>query len=204
MPLRTRVRALRAHARDAAAQGMPWQAVMDRIRPMGQALWQSLDAAEQGRFLRHVVRYWDVHRHRIAESVHAQVDALERSGQLQRHRARLGALLVQGSTLQLHAQGPDGAMAPLNVGAVINATGVETRARAMRNPLLQQLLADGHARPGPHGLGLDSDADGHLRDAQGRPQPALQVVGSLRIGTLWESLAIPELRVQAQHAGTSG
>lgn len=200
MPLRARVRALRAHARDAAAQGIPWQAVMDRIRPMGQALWQSLDAVDQARFLRHVVRYWDVHRHRIAEPVHARADALERSGQLLRHRARLGALLVQGSTLQLHAQGPGGAMAPLAVGAVINATGVETRARAMRNPLLQQLLADGHARPGPHGLGLDSDADGRLRDAQGRSQPTLQVMGSLRIGTLWESLAIPELRSQAQQA----
>lgn len=200
MPLRARVRVLRAHAREAAAQGVPWQGVMDRIRPLGQALWQSLDGADQRRFLRHVVRYWDVHRHRIAESVHAQVDALERSGQLQRHRARLGTLLVQGSTLQVHAHGAAGALAPLNVGAVINATGVETRALAMRNPLLQQLLADGHARPGPHGLGLDSDADGALRDAQGQAQPGVQVVGSLRIGTLWESLAIPELRSQAQQA----
>ncbi|MGH8036254.1 MAG: FAD/NAD(P)-binding protein [Stenotrophomonas sp.] len=200
MPLRARMRALRGHVRDAAAQCLPWQSVMDRIRPLGQALWQSLDGADQRRFLRHVVRYWDVHRHRIAETVHAQVAALEQSGQLQRHRARLDALLVLDGTLQLHAHGPQGGMQPVNVGAVINATGVETRALAMRNPLLQQLLADGHARPGPHGLGLDSDAAGRVRDAQGQPQPGLQLVGSLRIGTLWESLAIPELRVQAQQA----
>ncbi|MFL9583571.1 FAD/NAD(P)-binding protein [Stenotrophomonas sp. AB1(2024)] len=203
MPLRARMRALRGHVRDAAAKGIAWQGVMDRIRPLGQALWQGLDAADQRRFLRHVVRYWDVHRHRIAETVHAQLVALEQSGQLQRHRARLDALLVLDSTLQLHAHGAHGGMPPLNVGAVINATGVETRALAMRNPLLQQLLADGCARPGPHGLGLDSDAAGVLRNAQGQAQPGVQVVGSLRIGTLWESLAIPELRGQAQEAAVA-
>lgn len=200
MTLRQRMRALRGHVRDAAAQGIAWQAVMDRLRPLGQALWRSLDDADQRRFLRHVVRYWDVHRHRIAEPVHAQVAALERSGQLQRYRARLDTLLIQAGTLQIHARGHAGVLPPLNVAAVINATGVETRAVAMRNPLIQHLLAQGHARPGPHGLGLDSTVDGAMLDAQGQPQPGLQLIGSLRIGTLWESLAIPELRTQAEQA----
>ena len=39
-----------------------------------------------------------------------------------------------------------------------------------------------------------------LIDADGRPQPTLRVLGSLRIGRLWESLAIPELRGQAAQA----
>ena len=197
LPLRARMRQLREHVRTAQAQGLPWQAVMDRIRPLGQALWRSLGEADQRRFLRHVVRYWDVHRHRIAESVHDALMAAEQSGQLQRHRARLDAVLVQDANLQVHGRGTP----PFNVGALINATGVETRALGLRNPLLQQLLAEGHARPGPHGLGLDADPDtGQLHDAQGTPQPGLWLVGSLRIGTLWESLAIPELRVQAQQA----
>ncbi|MCF7749300.1 FAD/NAD(P)-binding protein [Bacillus subtilis subsp. subtilis] len=201
LPLRQVLRALRAHARDAVAQGLPWQSVMDRIRPLGQALWLGLDGADQRRFLRHVVRYWDVHRHRIAETVAAQVAALEQSGQLQRHRARLDTVLVLDGTLQVHAHGAGGGLPPLQVGALINATGVETRANAMRNPLVQQLLADGHARPGPHGLGLDSSVEhGQLLDSAGRPHLGIQLVGSLRIGTLWESLAIPELRGQAQQA----
>lgn len=207
MPLRQRMRVLRGHVRDAAAQGIAWQSVMDRVRPLGAALWLSLDSADQRRFLRHVVRYWDVHRHRIAASVHAQVAALEQSGQLQRHRARLDALLLQDGVLQVHARAPHGVLAPLSVAAVINATGVETRAPAMRNPLLQHLLGNGLVRPGPHGLGLDSSAEeGWLYDAAGQAQPRLGVVGSLRIGTLWESLAIPELRVQAERAarGTAG
>jgi len=82
---------------------------------------------------------------------------------------------------------------------VINATGLELRVQAMRNPLLEQLLGEGHARPGPHGIGLDVDAEGRLLDANGRPHDDLRVIGSLRIGEAWETIAVPELRVQAEN-----
>ena len=42
MNLRQRLRGLRQHARQAQAQGLPWQAVMDRIRPLSHALCQSM------------------------------------------------------------------------------------------------------------------------------------------------------------------
>lgn len=197
MSLRQRLRALRERARQAAAAGIPWQSVMERIRPLGQALWRSLDAADQRRFLRHVVRYWDVHRHRIDADVHARLEALRHSGQLQLHRVRLRDVAVEGAGLRLRAQGPGGEDA-WSLRGLVNATGVETRAAALANPLLQQLVASGQARPGPHGLGLDTVADtGQLLAANGQALADIRVVGSLRIGTLWESLAIPELRVQA-------
>ena len=37
-------------------------------------------------------------------------------------------------------------------------------------------------------------------DAQGRSQPRVFILGSLRIGCVWESIAIPELRSQADTA----
>lgn len=200
MDLRRRVRAMRVHAAQAQARGIPWQSVMDRIRPLVQALWQSLSCADQRRFLRHVVRYWDVHRHRIAEPVHAQLRQLQESGQLRLHRGRLETVFAEGACVQVAALDAQRRPLQLEVQCVINATGVEMRAQAMRNPLLQQMLGRGHARPGPHGIGIDTDADGRLVDAEGRAEPRLQVVGSLRIGRLWESLAIPELRVQARDA----
>lgn len=199
MTLRQRLRALRQHARQAQADGIPWQGVMDRIRPHGQALWLSLGEADQRRFLRHVVRYWDVHRHRIAEPVAEQLQALQASGQLRVHRARLQRVWRDGDALWLSGREAGGGNVQWTIGAVVNATGVETRASALRNPLLQQLQADGLARPGPHGLGLDSSVPGdRLCAAGGQPQARLGVLGSLRIGNLWESLAVPELRQQAQ------
>lgn len=203
MTLRQRLRALRLHATDAQRRGIPWQSVMDRIRPMVQALWQSLSLDDQRRFLRHVVRYWDVHRHRIAGSVYAQLQQLIARGQLRLHRGRLDRVRGDGDGVQVAARDAQGHALSLQVQCVINATGVEVRAEAMRSPLLQQLLAGGQARPGPHGIGIDSDDGGNLLDGRGETDPRIQLIGSLRIGRLWESLAIPELRVQAEQAAVT-
>uniref|UniRef100_UPI00083AE805 FAD/NAD(P)-binding protein n=1 Tax=Xanthomonas graminis TaxID=3390026 RepID=UPI00083AE805 len=198
LPLRQRLRALRRHAAAAQARGLPWQSVMERLRPLGQALWQSLSATEQRRFLRHALRYWDVHRHRIAAPVFAQLQAMRRVGQLRVHRARLDTVFPVGACVQVNAVGPDGLALQLDAHYLVNATGVELRAQTMRNPLLHQLLGCGHAASGAHGIGVATAADGALLDADGHADPRIRVLGSLRIGSLWESLAIPELRVQAQ------
>ena len=55
----------RRQMRAAASHGLPWQAVMDAVRPQVQALWRGLPLAERRRFLRHLRPWWDVHRHRI-------------------------------------------------------------------------------------------------------------------------------------------
>mgnify|MGYP003575415507 CR=1 FL=1 len=196
--LRGRGGRLRGLARAATAQGLPWQAVMERLRPHGQALWRSLPEREQRRFLRHVVRYWDIHRHRVAPEVHARMQALRDSGQLQLHRGRLDMVAAGQRCVQVGARRADGSFLNLDVETVINATGLELRIQAMRNPLLEALVGRGLVRPGPHGVGLASAPDGALIDADGRPQPALRVIGSLRIGDLWETIAVPELRVQAE------
>ncbi|MFC4728665.1 FAD/NAD(P)-binding protein [Coralloluteibacterium thermophilus] len=190
--VRARTRLLRRWVEAAAAQGLPWQAVMEALRPHVQRLWRTLGAAEQRRFLRHAVRHWDVHRHRIAPEVHATVQAAIDAGRVRLHRGRALAIARDAGGLRIET-----GAGPLRADVVVNATGVESAAARMRNPLLDDLLARGAARPGPHGIGVDTDAEGALLDAAGTPQPRVRVAGSLRIGTLWESLAVPELRVQA-------
>lgn len=198
LPLRPRMHALRAAARAAAHAGLPWQAVMESLRPHGQALWRSLSPADRQRFLRHVVRYWDVHRHRIAGQAHAQLQALVDAGQVLLHRGRLREVAMAGPRVRVHARMRDGRDDCFDVDAVINATGMESRAQAMDNPLLSALLEQGLAVAGPHGIGIRSDDAGRVVDAGGRPGLNLWVLGSLRIGDLWESTAVPELRVQAE------
>lgn len=198
LDLRARLRFVRERVREAAAAGLPWQAVMERLRPHGQALWRSLSESDQRRFLRHVVRLWDVHRHRVAISVHEQLQALIDRGQLRMHRGRLDTVMQVGRCVQVGANVRGRPGLALEVDRVVNATGVEMRVPTMRNPLLTELLGEGHARTGPHGIGIDAGDDGRVLDADGRVQPDLWVLGSLRIGSLWESTAIPELRGQAE------
>lgn len=198
--LRQRMRSLRVIASESVARGLPWQAAMEGVRPLVQKLWCTLSHDDQRRFLRHAVRYWDVHRHRIAAQVHARLDDLQASGQLQLHRGRLQTVAPEGGRIRVSMQMRDRRSLQLDADHVVNATGVEMRAQLMRNPLLSDLLGKGYARPGPHGIGLDTASDGGLVDAGGDRSPGVVVVGSLRIGRLWESIAVPELRGQAENA----
>jgi uncharacterized NAD(P)/FAD-binding protein YdhS len=196
--VRARLRRLRRQVRGGALRGLPWQAVMDRLRPHVGALWRSLPPVEQRRFLRHALRHWDIHRHRVAPAIHDVLQELRDSGRLHVHRARLDMAVAGQRCIQLTAHVRDGHRLVLDVDHVINATGVEMRVQAMRNPLLEQLLGEGHALPGAHGIGLATDAGGRLLDAAGQAQDNLRAVGSLRIGEAWESIAVPDLRLQAE------
>jgi uncharacterized NAD(P)/FAD-binding protein YdhS len=42
-----------------------WEEVIDALRPHVPRLWQQLSVADREMFLRHVARYWEVHRHRM-------------------------------------------------------------------------------------------------------------------------------------------
>jgi uncharacterized NAD(P)/FAD-binding protein YdhS len=47
-------------------------------------------------------------------------------------------------------------------------------------------------------LGLDVSADGAIIDKNGRVSKTLYTVGPSRKGAVWESTAVPELRLQIQ------
>lgn len=198
LSLRVRVRWLRAQAAAAQAAGLPWQVVFDAIRPLGWRLWASLTPADQARFLRHVVRLWDVHRHRIAPDLAALIAAGLAAGRWQRQAGGIGSLMA-ATDGRLHVHLASGQAVVVDV--VVNATGLQVRTQSMDDPLLRQLLASGLAQVGPHGLGLavacDNGTTACLRDAQGQVQADLLLVGSLRMGAEWETIAIPELRTQA-------
>ncbi len=197
--LRDRLRLIRAWTQAATAAGEPWQWVFERLRPHGQALWRSLRHADQQRFLRHVVRHWDIHRHRIAPQVAAMLDALRANGRLDVVAGRLLAAEARaegGIEVSYRPRHEDEART-LRADWIVNATGVETHVDLQPGTLLGALRARGRVLPGPHGMGIASEAPGCVVDARGRPDPGLFVLGTMRIGTLWESTAIPELRGQA-------
>lgn len=198
--VRERLRVLRRRVAAAVSAGEPWQWSFDRLRHHGQALWHALDDRQRRRFLRHAVRYWDIHRHRIAPQVAGVLERLRAGGQLQVTAGRLRSIAPApdgGSHVRFrprHAQREH----TLHADWVVNATGVETNIDLRPGTLLAALRERGLVLPGPQGLGLASSGIGYVVDRRGRPDPALYVLGALRIGDLWESIAIPELREQAR------
>jgi len=198
LPLAQRVATLRRLAREAASRGEPWQWVMDTLRGENAHLWQTLSSSDQARFLRHASRYWDVHRHRIAPQAAAVVDAMLRSGRLTRHAGRIASVAPCGERVRVDIDlARAGGSASIVIDRLVNCIGMQKDLGRVPDDLVSALLRRGAVRRGPHGIGLDTDAAGALIDAGGRADPRLSTLGSVRIGRLWESVAIPELRVQA-------
>ncbi|MEU4241362.1 FAD/NAD(P)-binding protein [Actinoplanes sp. NPDC026619] len=187
--LRDLVRIVRAEA-DRAGD---WRAVVDGLRPIIDQLWGSFTHEEQEQFLRHLARPWECHRHRMAPPVGATIDGLREEGRFE---------VRSGGIRSMTAPPAGGLLVELEAGvqwfgAVVNCAG-PGRLPAAAGSFAGSLLDAGHARVGPHGLGLDIDADGRLIGADGKVRDGRWVIGPLRRGAQWETTAVPEIRSQAR------
>jgi len=192
------LRLVRLQIRVAESRGSDWRAVIDSLRPVTQQIWRTLPEVERRRFLRHVRSYWDVHRHRIPECVAHQLALQLGNGQIRVHAGRIRQYREDADGVEItYRERKSGEKVTLRVDRVVNCTGPATDYRQVFSPLLSDLLHKKLARPDELSLGLDVSNDGALLDAQGKPSDFLYALGPLRKGSLWETIAVPEIRVQA-------
>jgi uncharacterized NAD(P)/FAD-binding protein YdhS len=199
LPLTAResLRTVRRRIRAERAAG--WQPVIDSLRPVTQELWRRAPQTERARFLRHLQARWDVHRHRLAPEVAAQIDQAIATGQLHFHAGRVVACEVADDGLAVHIL-PRGSSEPATIPAqyVINCTGPASDYRRIDDPLVRNLLTRGLIRPDPLRLGLDVDHDLRLIARDGTPSPRLYSAGPATKSEAWEITAVPDLRVQVE------
>lgn len=193
------LRRMRQEIAAVEARGGDWRSVIDALRPHTQILWQRLPADEQRRFLRHLRPYWEIHRHRAAPRIVDSVYELLRSGQLRIQAGRLTGFEehAEGVSAQVRPRS-GGALLRLEVQRVVNCTGPESNYRRLNHPLIVGLRERGLIQPDALGLGLLTDAHGALLDRDALPSRWLHTLGPTRKGQLWETTAVPEIRVQAQ------
>jgi len=199
LALREVLRAVRA---EAAVPDRDWRVVVDACRPHTVRWWRALGDEDRRRFLARLARIWDVHRHRMPPQVMAAVQELRAAGRLQVHRAAIAGAAPDGELLEVRlAPRPVGARRAaqerLRVGLLFNCTGPAADPARSADPLVRQLLESGRARPDDLRMGFACDGHGALLDAAGAASPALFTLGPTRRGELWETTAIPEIRVQA-------
>lgn len=176
-----------------------WHSVIDALRPITSKLWQNLSLAEQRRFLRHVKPYWDTHRHRIAPEIGSSLAELIRTKQLVYYAGRIQSCRrsEHGIDVTLRQRGT-GETFSLMVKRLINCTGSNCNYRQIQHPLIVSLQKQQLIRPSALGLGIDTSEAGAVINANSQPSSWLYTLGPTRQGTLWETTAIPELRIQAQ------
>lgn len=179
-------------------EGTPWRTVMDGLRPKTQLLWQSLTSEQRGRFLRHALPWWNIHRHRIAPEVHKAFETLLSEGTLEIHAGYLRSLEQgQDGITVLYRRRHTQTLRDIQVDWVVNCTGME-RAGIGHSRLLESMRDDGVILLDSFGLGVEVDDQSRLLRADGQIWPGLFAAGALTAGRFWEITAVPDIRVQAQ------
>ena len=195
-----------------------WQDVVDAVRPHVPGLWRRLPDRDKQLFVRHVARYWEVHRHRMPPATARRITELRCTGRLSVLRGRImgitevpavpagrdvpgaaaGTSATAGSPERLRIRIEQGtSVTDLSAGWLINATGPGADLTRSTDPLMRDLLNRGLARPDPLRLGLDASLDGAVIDAAGTPSTILFTLGPPLRGIHYETTAIPEIRDQA-------
>jgi uncharacterized NAD(P)/FAD-binding protein YdhS len=197
--VRAVLRRVRQEVREAAAAGVDWRAVIDALRPQSQEIWRGFSWDERARFMRHLRPHWEVHRHRLAPETAATIARLEGEGRLKFYAGRLQSLCdtENGAAALFRRRGTEQLVA-LRVAKVINCTGPRTDYSKYQHPLLINLLARGLIDHDPLALGIDALPTGEVLRYRAGPAGWLFTIGAPLKGVLWESTAVPEIRVQAK------
>ncbi|MBD2200571.1 MULTISPECIES: FAD/NAD(P)-binding protein [Calothrix] len=189
---------VRQEIHTAAIHGYDWRAVIDAIRPISQQLWQTLPIPEQKRFLRHVKAYWEVYRHRIAPEIADVLDNTVQSAQLNYYGGRIQTCQEKENAVEVKiCERGTQANIGLQVNRIINCTGANCNYKNVKNTLIANLQAQGLIRPHALSMGMETAANGAVIDADGKVSEILYTLGTPRKGDLWETTAVPEIRLQA-------
>ena len=196
--LRDLVRWTRSRIKLEQDAGGDWRSVIDGLRPETSRIWQGLSLLDKKRFLQHVRPYWENHRHRTAAPVLSAFQEMVASGQLTQHRARIENTTVDAqSGVQVSLRQRNGTLLNVTVDHVVNCTGAESNFKSLRDSLTSRLLSKGLVAADALGLGLLTTASGQLINDRGHASNRLYTLGPPMKGRLWETTAVPELRIQA-------
>ena len=190
---------VRREVETAAAKGIDWRGVLDSMRPQTQALWRGLPVAERRRFLRHVRPYWEVHRHRVAQPVAAEIAELRRTEELVVMAGRLQKVELgeKGVSMTVKARG-SGAVHRIDATWLVNCSGPQLDYDRISDPLIRSLFDGGLARPDSLSRGLDLGDDYRLINKDGVASEVLFALGPPIRGNLWETTAVPDIRKQCE------
>jgi len=193
-------RELRRLITEARDRDECWRTVIDALRPVSNPLWSELPLRDRERFLRHLRTYWETHRHRMAPEVRQKMDGYRAEGRLEILAGRLRRSTPVENGIEAKIVLRDGGERRLEVDRIINCTGIQENYRNHPRGFIAALVREGLAVPNDLGIGFRTE-EGALVGGDGQVSNVLFTLGPPRRGELFESTAMPEIRVQAAELG---
>lgn len=187
---------LRQEIAKAEAEGYDWRAVLDSLRPVTQTLWRQLNIQEKRRFLQKLFTFWNVHRHRMAPEIHAQLKSMQQNGSLKIVSGKIYYVGADddGLTVAYRRRGTN-RVESIRSPLVLNCTGPTYDVANSDHQLLKSMRDNELITVGPLRVGIETGADG---SAKGKLPGIIFPIGTLRVGELLECTAVPELRDEAE------
>lgn len=190
---------VRKHFRNAEKKGLDPRAVIDSLRPHTKTIWMNLPTEEKMRFLRHAFRYWEIIRSRIPPASNEVIKKLISSGRMEVITGRLTDIIPSESTMEIKYTGRGEAdEKTFSADIVVNCIGPCQDYERIDQPLVKNLLSSRLIQCDPVHLGINALPEGNIIKEDGTPSDILYTIGLPLKGIVWESLALPEIRLEAE------
>jgi uncharacterized NAD(P)/FAD-binding protein YdhS len=181
--------------------GVDWRDVINALRPITSQIWQNLPLAEKARFLRHLVPYWDIFRHRLSPIAFTRL-----SCSLAESRVQVGAYSIQkvesqnNGLIRVSARCRyQNVLEYFEVGGIINCSGPTYDISNTKNDLVSYLYENKILYQDEVKIGFQVNSDYSVN----HKFPGLYYIGPMLKATYWEAIAVPELRVHSDKLANS-
>jgi uncharacterized NAD(P)/FAD-binding protein YdhS len=190
---------VRKHIRIAEEKGLDPRSVIDSLRPHTKNIWMNLLPEEKRRFLRHVFRYWEIIRSRIPPASMEILNKLRSSGQLEVLTGRITDIIPSEHKMEINYR-ERGSKEVKSVAAdvVINCIGPCQDYEQIDHPFIRSLINSRLIHCDPAHLGINALPEGPVIKEDGTPSDKIFTIGLPLKGIVWESLAAPEIRTEAE------
>lgn len=165
--------------------------VIDVMRPHLQFIWMNFSLNEKQQFLRHLRHKWGVARHRAPSKSIATLQKLESTGVINLVKGRLYDIKTIDNSFEIHYSNSETSQKSLKTEFIINCTGPESDYLKIPSVLVQNLIKNGVFAPDSIHYGINAAKNGEI-------SPDFYTLGPSLKGILWESTAVPEIRLQAK------
>ncbi|MBV8530672.1 MAG: FAD/NAD(P)-binding protein [Candidatus Eremiobacteraeota bacterium] len=190
------LRSVRKTIAECRRSGVDWRAVVDGIRPLSRAIWQSWPLSEKQRFLRHVKPFWETSRRRVPPEPRRVISEMEANGTLRRQAGHIrSARFSEGGRFRIAVERA-GDVRYVEADWIVNCSGPCNDVTKIDDPLVTSLLRHGLIVPHPTSLGIQATPQAQVIGRNGIPKRDLFATGLQMRGVLYESVSVAELSGQ--------
>jgi uncharacterized NAD(P)/FAD-binding protein YdhS len=190
---------VRAAVRQAASEAVTWHSVFDALRAQGAQIWKALPVAEKRRLLRHLRRYWEIHRYRVAPQMEALLDECLDCGALAVVAGTIGRIDTTGDRIGVEFRRRRSNVVDYQAfDRVVITTGPAHGSYLNSQQWLSGLKQAGTLMPDSFSLGIACDETGQAIGSIGQPVAGLFIAGPLGRGTFGELIGVPEVALNAR------